>query len=220
MSISTNRPNLLAVVAGTGTEIGKTWVAARVLRELRAEGLHVAARKPAQSFDPDDRDTDAHRLGEGSGEDPSDVCPRHRWYPVPMAPPMAAARLARPPFTIDELVEEIRWPLLVPDVGLVEIAGGLRSPQASDGDAVTLIERLQPDVVLLVADAELGTINSIRLSLEALDHGAHVATPVVILNRFDSDDELHQLNRQWLTEHLEVEVLVSVPSVLARLRPA
>ncbi len=32
-----------------------------------------------------------------------------------------------------------------PEVGLVETAGGVRSPLAADGDAVTLIEELQPD---------------------------------------------------------------------------
>ena len=56
------RPRRLIVVVGTATEIGKTWVASRLLRELRAEGFTVAARKPAQSFSPDDSSTDAHHL--------------------------------------------------------------------------------------------------------------------------------------------------------------
>ena len=83
------RPQRLIVVVGTRTEIGKTWVSARLLRDLRANGLHVAARKPAQSFDSDDALTDAHHLADASGETPTEVCPRHRWYPIPMAPPMA-----------------------------------------------------------------------------------------------------------------------------------
>ena len=48
------RPRRLVAVVGTGTDVGKTWVSARVLRDLRAAGLRVAARKPAQSFDPGD----------------------------------------------------------------------------------------------------------------------------------------------------------------------
>lgn len=208
------------VVVGTATEIGKTWVSAHVLRDLRAEGLAVAARKPAQSFDPDDRVTDAHELARATGEDPSDVCPRHRWYPIPMAPPMAAAALGRPSFTIADLAAEIGWPLPAPALGLVETAGGVRSPHAVDGDAITLIEALQPDVVLLVADAGLGTINAVRLTLEALDRGAHVAELVVHLNRFDAGQELHRANRTWLDEHLDAPVLVTLPEVVARLRPA
>lgn len=208
----------LVVVVGTGTEVGKTWVGAHLLRDLRAEGNEVAARKPAQSFDPDDRRTDAHTLAAATGEDPSDVCPRHRWYPVAMAPPMAADVLGRPPFTIADLVAETAWPVPGPALGLFETAGGVRSPHATDGDAVSLIEALQPDVVLLVADAGLGTINSVRLSLEALDHGSHVATPVVFLNRFDPADELHRRNREWLASHLDVEVLATVPALVARIR--
>ena len=74
-------------------------------------------------------------------------------------------------------------------------------------------------MVLLVADAGLGTINQIVLSLDAIDSGAHVATPIVVLNRFDPADDLHKRNRDWLTEHLEVDVLSSVPTVLAKISP-
>jgi dethiobiotin synthetase len=213
------RPRRLIVVVGTGTEVGKTWVAARLLRELRAEGVDVAARKPVQSFDPDEPLTDAHHLADATGEETVDVCPRHRWYPVAMAPPMAADVLGRPPFTVEDLASELSWPLPAPDLAMVETVGGVRSPLASNGDAVTLIEILQPDVVLLVADAGLGTINGVRLSLDAIDQGAHVATPVVVLNRFDPADELHRRNRDWLTANLDVDVLASVPAVMARLRP-
>ena len=213
------RPSRLVVVAGTGTEVGKTWVAARILRDLRAVGLEVIARKPVQSFDPADALTDAHHLADATGEAPTDVCPRSRWYPAAMAPPMAARSLDRPPFSIEDLVAEIDWPFPAPDVALVESVGGVRSPIAEDGDTVTLVELLQPDLILLVADAELGTINSVTLSLEALDRGAHVARPIVVLNRFDPMDELHRRNRDWLTDRLDVEVLASVPAVLAAIRP-
>lgn len=211
------RPQRLVVVVGTGTEVGKTWVTSRLLRDLRASGLAVAARKPVQSFDQDDPFTDAHLLADASGESPTDVCPRHRWYPLPMAPPMAAEALARPAFSIEDLVAEIQWALPAPDVAFVESVGGVRSPMAANGDAIALIELLQPDIVLLVADAGLGTINDVTLSLDAIDQGAHVATPVVVLNRFDPADDLHQRNRNWLDAHLEVDVLSSVPPVLARI---
>ncbi|HEX3334775.1 MAG TPA: dethiobiotin synthase, partial [Acidimicrobiales bacterium] len=125
------RPGRLIAVVGTGTDIGKTWVATRLLERLRRDGLTVAARKPAQSFEPSDDPSryDASLLGAASGEAPESVCPRHRWYGAALAPPMAAEALGRPSFTVSELVDELRWPQEVPvDVGLVETAGGLRSP--------------------------------------------------------------------------------------------
>jgi dethiobiotin synthetase len=186
------------VVVGTGTDIGKTWVTARLIRELRGAGTSVAARKPAQSFDPSDDPSgyDATVLGAASGEAPGTVCPRHRWYEVAMAPPMAAAELGRPGFTLGELVDELAWPEERVDVGFVETAGGLRSPIANDGDCLALVEAVTPDCVVLVADAGLGTINSVRLTVDAL---GPLPVPVfVVLNRFDEALDLHQRNRAWL----------------------
>src|SRR5207244_860761 len=161
------RPDRVVVVAGTATEVGKTFVGAALLARLRATGMRVAARKPAQSFAPGDLSTDADVLAAATDDDPTAVCPRHRWYETPMAPPMAAESLGRPSFTVDDLVTEMEWPDAV-DVGLVETAGGVRSPIARDGDCASLAMALVPDLVVLVADAGLGTINAVRLSAGAL----------------------------------------------------
>src|ERR1700735_5619420 len=102
-------PELLVVIAGTGTDIGKTWVGCQLVAELRARGLVVAARKPVQSFDPADGLTDADHLAAATGAPVTDVCPRNRWYPIAMAPPMAAERLGLAPFTLADLVSELLW---------------------------------------------------------------------------------------------------------------
>jgi dethiobiotin synthetase len=190
------RPARLVVVAGTGTEIGKTWVACRVLELARAQGLRVAARKPAQSFAADSREpTDAEQLATVSDDTPHAVCPGHRWYPVAMAPPMAADVLGREQILLTSLLAELRWPAGL-QLGFVETAGGLRSPIAHDADNVELIRTLEPESVLLVADAGLGTINSVRLSLAALGD----RRVCVFLNRFDATTDLHVRNRAWLTD--------------------
>jgi dethiobiotin synthetase len=178
--------------------------------------LQVAARKPAQSFAPADDPTtlDAAVLGAASGEEPSSVCPPHRWYETPMAPPMAAASLGRPPFTIDDLISELQWPAEAADVGLVETAGGLRSPMAEDGDCLGLCAALGPDLVVLVADAGLGTINAVRLTLDAV--GPLASVTVVALNRFDARSDLHQRNAEWLRTRDGLRVL-TVPGSDAEL---
>jgi dethiobiotin synthetase len=216
------RPDWLVVVAGTGTEVGKTWVATGLTARLRASGAKVLPRKPAQSFDAGTPAgcTDAGQLAAAAGCAAGDVCPPWRWYAVAMAPPMAAEVLGRPPFTLADLARELRWPTVsagptgpaVPTVGVLEIAGGVRSPQAVDGDAVDLVALLRPDDVIVVADAGLGTINSVRLSVEALVGGAarSPADVVVVLNRYEDGDSLHRANRSWLSDRYELEVL-SVP---------
>ena len=203
---SPGRPGRLVLVAGTGTDVGKTWVSARLLATLRAAGSTVAARKPAQSFDPGDDPGgfDSAVLAAASGETSERVCPPVRWYEVAMAPPMAADALGRGRLTLAELVQELAWPAPPVDVGLVETAGGVRSPQAHDGDVVAMAGMLAPDIVLLVADAGLGTLNSVRLSVDALPGAAPV---VVVLNRYDEGTDLHVRNRRWLREEVGLAVV-------------
>lgn len=203
-------------VVGVATEVGKTWVTTRVLDDLRSSGLDVAARKPAQSYDEADRGaTDAELLAAATGEEPTTVCPPHRWYPIPMAPPMAAERLGRAPFTVADLAEETDSSATA-GVVMVETAGGVRSPIADDGDCVDFVRRIEPDLVLLVGDAGLGTINSVRLSVEALRD----VRPLVFLNRYDPADDLHRRNRHWLVERDGLTVLTDIVSVADWIRAA
>ena len=73
------RPGWLLVVAGTATEVGKTWVGAALARDLREAGWVVGARKPVQSFEPDDpAPTDAACLAAATGESPQ----KPEWQPM------------------------------------------------------------------------------------------------------------------------------------------
>ena len=199
-------------MAGTGTDVGKTWVTAAVARVL---GGGAAARKPAQSYAPDDDPArrDAAVLAAATGEDPERVCPPHRWYEVPMAPPMAAAALGRPAFTVADLVSELAWPDGV-EIGFVETAGGVRSPIAGDGDCADLLDALRPDVVVLVADAGLGTLNLVRLSAGAL--AGHRL--LVVLTRYDETDDRHVANAAWLRERDGFDVVTTVEALATALR--
>jgi dethiobiotin synthetase len=210
----TARPAHVVFVAGTGTAVGKTWVASAVLDRLRSGGWRVSARKPAQSFDAAEGSTDADVLALATGETPYEVCPAHRWYARALAPPMAAAALGEPSFGVRDLVAELDWPDGV-DVGLVEGAGGPRSPIAADGDNVALACAIAPDLVLLVADAGLGTINAVRLSVDAFA----AAPVVVVLNRYDEADALNRGNRDWLTARDGFDVVVGPEATTARIVP-
>ncbi len=98
----------IVFVAGTGTEVGKTWTLVQLVRELRGRGRRLSVRKPAQSFEPAELGaTDAELLAAASGEQPQSVCPAHRWYETPMAPCLAATQLGRPAFTTRELAVEV-----------------------------------------------------------------------------------------------------------------
>ncbi|HUP75616.1 MAG TPA: dethiobiotin synthase, partial [Acidimicrobiales bacterium] len=191
----TGRPAITVAVAGVTTDAGKTWLAAEMLAQFRSMGCRVSARKPVQSFEQGTATTDAHLLGAATGEAPTTVCPVHRWYPLAMAPPIAAQRLGLAPIALHDLLDELTWRGDA-EVGVVETVGGVRSPLADDGDSAAFVHALAPDRVVLVADAGLGAINAVRLCVGAL---APLAI-TVMLNRFDGRDAVHESNREWLAE--------------------
>jgi len=214
-----HRPRRVVLVLGTGTEIGKTWVAAALARTAREHGARVAARKPVQSFEPAGAPgaghgttspaapagpTDADVLAGATGEDPSEVCPPHRWYGVALAPPVAAEVLGRPAFTLSDLLGELVWPPEA-EIGLVEGVGGPRSPLAANADGVDLCRALRPDAVVLVAAPGLGAINAVLLSAGALPH-----PPFVYLNRYRRDDPTHAGNRVWLESRAGLRVTTTI----------
>ena len=206
-----SRPTRLVFVSGTATEVGKTWWTAATARELRAAGATVAARKPVQSGEPGSV-TDAELLAAATGEEPAAVCPPSRTFRLAWAPPIAARELGEPGFTTADLARGIGWPTAV-DVGLVEGVGGPRSPVSDDGDNVDLAAALAPDVVVVVADAGLGTINAVRLSVDVFR-----AFPVIVaLNRF-TDDLLHQRNLEHLSTVDGYDVVTEPRTLAARLR--
>ena len=122
---------------------------------------------------------------------------------------MAAAALGLPVPAVAELEREVTvgWPLEKVDVGLVEGAGGVASPQANDGDTADLARALAVDLALLVAEPGLGTINSVRLCLEALAP----LRIIVHLNRFDPRHDVQVRNRDWLRERDGLEVTTDIP---------
>jgi dethiobiotin synthetase len=110
--------------------------------------------------------------------------------------------------TIADLIGQVErsWPAPAVQFGLVEGAGGVASPLATDGHTADLARALRADLVVLVADAGLGTINSVRLSVTALAP----LPAVVYLNRFEPAEELHRRNLQWLAERDGFAVTTSV----------
>lgn len=205
---------MVVVVSGTGTGVGKTWVATELITQLSGRGIPVCAVKPVQSFEPSQGPTDAQLLSAAAGVTEHQVTLPHRSYPLAMAPPIAAALLGRPAFTLSDLMAE----LIIPSRGvvLVEGVGGPRSPLASDADTVSLAAALGADAVVLVAGAGLGAINAVALSAEAF-----APTPVItLLNRFDEASAVHRENLRWLTTVTGLDVEVEIHSLAQRMAVA
>ena len=68
----------------------------------------------------------------------------------------------------------------------------------------------------LVADAGLGTINGIVLTVRALLAAGLDQPLVVLLNRYDDADALHRANADWLRTREGLDVVTDVEALAER----
>lgn len=173
-------------ITGTGTEVGKTYVAASIVRALAASGRRVGVYKPAASgcrlVEGRLESDDALALWEAAGRpgELEQVCPQR--FAAPLAPHLAARGEGR---EIDAAL--LRRGLDVwtasSEIVVVEGAGGLLSP-LSDDEYVADLAADFGFPLLVVAANRLGTIHDTLATLvvaSTFREGLDVAG--VVLNR-------------------------------------
>lgn len=233
-SLPTDRP---VMVTGIDTEVGKTYVTAKLAAELLTKGMRVGVYKPAASgctlvennrgeqIEQDskfDRWTliseDAVALWEAAGrpETLEDVCPQR--FSLPLAPP-AAAMAEGKSVDVQKLVDRGRWWKERSDVLLVEGAGGILSPLGDDFLNIDLAVALEADLIVVAAD-RLGMINHTLLTLVAAEtKGLKVRG--IIVNQVTSDRHASAIgeapgaaswgnNRDWLGKLTAIPVVASL----------
>src|SRR4051794_7247256 len=144
-------------VTGTGTEVGKTVVAATLARTLAGEGTRVAVFKPAVTGLDEGVETDHALLRRASGSDQSDEEIAPYRYGPPASPHLAAA-LAGEEIEPARLREAAATAAAGTDAIVCEGVGGLLVP-LSPG---YLVRDLAVDLgypLIVVASPGLGTIN-------------------------------------------------------------
>jgi dethiobiotin synthetase len=177
-------------VTGSGTEIGKTVVAAVLARTAHAAGARVAVFKPAVSglddypLRPEVWDCAAElpdhvllRLASGSAQGDDEIAP-YRYGP-PVSPHLAA-ELADEPIDPDRLRGAALAATEESDILVCEGVGGFLVPLTPD----YLVRDLARDLgvpVLIVASPGLGTINHTLLTIEAV-RAARLEVSKVVLN--------------------------------------
>lgn len=157
-------------IAGTDTEIGKTFVTCALLHAARARGLSAVGMKPiaagAELHGGELINEDAARLRAAGSFDPGLALLNPYCLKSPIAPHIAAA---------EEGVRIETRPILdafaklqtQADVVLVEGVGGFRVPLANDYDTADLARDLALPVILVVG-MRLGCINHALLTAEAI----------------------------------------------------
>lgn len=188
-------------VLGTGTGVGKTFVADRIARAWAAAGP-VTYRKPFQTGvdRPDHPEADATAIASAGIRAESHVLLR-----APLSPLAAAQREGR----ILDLEAAARW-CLRPDEGrvLLEGVGGLMVPLAPRLHFLAWATELKLPCVM-VALGGLGTLNHTLLSAEALMlRGWRIEAVLLNPGANGTAPEVAEENAALLRGFLPVPVLV------------
>ena len=172
-------------ITGTGTDVGKTYISASLLRGVTARGLTANVLKPVMSgFDPDDLAAcDAGVLLAALGRDANkrnvEAVAPFRFVPA-LPPTIAAAREDRTIYFPDVVTACRRAMAAQSDFLLIEGAGGLMSPIAEGAKAIDLIAELEIPA-LLVCGSYMGSASHSLTALAALD-ARGIAVPGIIVN--------------------------------------
>jgi dethiobiotin synthetase len=183
-------------VTGTGTEVGKTVVAAVLARTLAVEGKRVAVFKPAVTGLEEEGETDHALLRRASGSSQSDeeIAP-YRYDPA--ASPHLAAELAGEQIEPERLQQAARAAAGDADALVCEGVGGLLVPLSSS----YLIRDLAADLgypLVIVGSPSLGTINHTLLTFEAA-RAVGVEVAAVVLNPWpEQPSRIEQSNRETI----------------------
>ena len=168
-------------VTGTGTDLGKTFLSAALIRHWRVAGHAVAAFKPvASGFDPATaRASDPGMLLEALGRPITDIEAMSPWrFAAPLSPDMAAAREGRT-LDFDAIVEFSRRAATSSERVLIEGVGGIMVPLDERHTVLDWMSALRLPV-LLVAGSYLGTISHTLTALRVLAQRNLMAAAVAV----------------------------------------
>ncbi|MEN8847542.1 MAG: dethiobiotin synthase [Akkermansiaceae bacterium] len=191
-------------VTGTDTHIGKTYVSALIIEEIRKRGIKAVGLKPVSSGSRED----AERLWEASGGalDLDILNPVH--YQNPVAP-YTAGQIEGPPLILAEMTERITAARTGFDFTLVEGAGGWEVPLGK-GFGIPELAREVGFPVLVVAANWLGAINHTLLTVKAIQ-ASGLECLGVVLNHLEAErDVATTTNRAILEELCPVPILGEV----------
>lgn len=188
-------------VTGTGTDVGKTFVTALLLKKLRESMdavYYKAALSGAEMIGGKLTAGDAYRVCRTAGipSEPND-CVSYI-YKAPLSPHLAA-RLEGSPVCMPLVKEHFERLCAEHDFVVAEGSGGIVCPIRFDEQQIMLtdiIKELGLDIVI-VSTAALGSINSAVLTYNYA-RSAGIGVRGFILNRFDKNDMMQSDNLETI----------------------
>ena len=201
-------------ITATGTDIGKTYVSALIVRKMRESGLNCGYYKPVLSGvkEKDGKLTESdcnYVINTAKLPVTADECVTY-WWKEAVSPHLASKRAGQIIQT-SQILTDYKKICNKYDYVLVEGAGGITCPLRLDNE-IYLLKDLIKDLnipVIIVADGGLGTINSTLLTVEYARKN-NIKINGIILNNFDSKNFMHIDNLKQTEKLTSVKVIATV----------
>ncbi len=203
-------------ITGTGTDVGKTYVSGLIVKKLKEGGKNAAYYKAAMSGN--ERREDGSLIpGDGlfvknmSGisQPLADMCPYV--YETAVSPHLAS-RLEGNPVRMDVVKEGFHKVCQEYEYVTMEGSGGILCPICFDEAKIQLEDVIKELGLasILVADAGLGTINSVVLTTEYM-RTKGLPVKGIIFNHFHKGDVMEEDNLRMCEYMTGLPVLACVP---------
>lgn len=207
-------------ITGTGTDIGKTYISGLILKNLRDNGINAGYYKPALSgaYKKEAKliPGDAEHVCQVSGltESPENLV--SYIFETPVSPHLASQVESKNSIDENVILKDYNTLRQKYNFILAEGCGGLMCPlRIPCTSSISIGEQTKPlmlpDIIkllnldiIIVADAGLGTINSVLLTVECARQ-KNINILGIILNRYEENNFLHQDNLK------QIEFLTNLP---------
>lgn len=212
MNVTTEGKNKGAAIfiTGTGTDIGKTYITALLIKRMRELGMNTGYYKAALSGACHIAESDAGYVNATAqiGQEPETLL--SYLYQTPVSPHLAA-KLEGNPLKLQKVQTDFSAVCKRYDYVVVEGSGGIVCPLRYDKEAHIFLEDIVKALsleTLIVADAGLGTINAVVLTVEYLK-SRQIGIRGILLNRY-TGTVMQQDNIKMIEELTQIPVLSCV----------
>lgn len=213
-------------ITATGTDIGKTYVSALIVKEMRNAGYNCGYFKPVLSGgkckickSTDKSNVKTKRLVSSDANYvidtakipcEADNCVGY-WWEEAVSPHLAAKRAGKD-IKIEKIKQKFEELSKNYDYLLIEGAGGITCPLRLENGEKYLLKDLIKELgtsIIIVADGGLGTINSTLLTVEYARNN-NIPIAGIILNNFNPDSFMHQDNLKQVEYLTDIKVIATV----------
>ena len=204
-------------ITATGTDIGKTFVTALIVKKLRDAGLNAGYYKAALSGAEEQPDGswlpgDAAYVAKVSGMQEKGEELVSYIYKTAVSPHLAAMREGNP-VELDKVKDDFAKAQAKYDYVTMEGSGGIICPIRWDEQHILLEDVIKAVGLgtLVISNAALGSINACVLTIAYLRQKS-IPVRGIILNNYDGSDFMQADNKKMM------EAITGVP-VLAEVKP-